>query len=346
MPKKHGFAWKRAAKAAALVATFALALLALFRIFGLVPGFKALPWYVTLGLPLGLAWLVAFAVGESLMRARHSLALATICLLVAAPIAWYGSGEKPGVEGEGEEQQGAGEGVTGEVLFKYEASFTYRGSEDNILLMGYLVAFPCPTVDRQPVIKQENLRWQLWGPVEGENGARWMELEVDNNYVFQYVGRRKAENFQYPWTDEWGFVHEYGIFGEPYHLPWLGSRRDDYGITWKIDIQNDYDNLYPGEQLRSIGYFALPAEDAERVTLEEDNEIVRQENGLVLATKSLYILDESREPPFVEVMIDISFQAKLLRKVDSDFVIIKQYSRELENTGSFFGRRFLELYPV
>ena len=120
----------------------------------------------------------------------------------------------------------------------------------------------------------------------------------------------------------------------------------EYGVTWKIDIQNNHDNLYPGEQLRSIGSFALPAEDADRVTLEEDNEIVRQENGKVLAAKSLgWDVDENGD--FIgEKIIDLSFRVQLSKQVGNDFVVIKTYSRGLENVGSWMRGRFLELYLV
>jgi len=230
----------------------------------------------------------------------------------------------------------------GEVLFKYEASFTYRGSENNVPLMGYLIAWPCPTVDGNPALTRENLRWQLWGPIEGENGARGLELEVDNNNVSHFVGMRE-ENFTYPWTDNWGFVHEYGVFAEPSHAIYTW---EEYGITWKIDIQHNWDNLYPGEQLRSIAYFSLPVENENLVTLEEDNEIVRQENGKVLATKSLgWEVDENGN--FVgEKIISISFQVKLSKKVGDDFVVVRSYSRELENISSWMRGRFIELYSV
>jgi hypothetical protein len=93
-----------------------------------------------------------------------------------------GDGELPGDNAQ-----------AGEVLFKYEASFTYLSSEDNRPIESDLfLVFPCPLIDNEPALTAENLLWQLWGPVEGENGASWLELEVDNGRVFRLVGERTS----------------------------------------------------------------------------------------------------------------------------------------------------------
>jgi hypothetical protein len=95
---------------------------------------------------------------------KLAAAIALVVIVVAAGVfvllrrggGGTGDGELPGDNAQ-----------AGEVLFKYEASFTYRGSEENLPLVECSVQFPCPTVDGKPMIKQENLRWQLWGPVGG-----------------------------------------------------------------------------------------------------------------------------------------------------------------------------------
>jgi len=215
-----------------------------------------------------------------------------------------GDGELPGDNAQ-----------AGEVLFKYEASFTYRGSAENIPLIGYAIEFPCPTVDGEPVIKRENLRWQLWGPVEGENGARWMELEVDNNNdnVFHLVGQRENR----PGLNLPGV--SYGDLGCPYHLLGIGGLSYwDNSITWKITLQNDFDNLYIGETLKSEGYFSLPAENTSRVTLQEND-------GRVLGGFSIsWNYDNVQN-------IDISFSAQLSKQVNNNFETVEQFSKVAEN---------------
>jgi hypothetical protein len=268
---------------------------------------------------LALAWVLAAAAGEHLMPLRRSLALATACLLVAAPLVYW---RWEGAE-EGEEE---GPPEAEEVLFKYEASFTYLGSKENLPLMGYDVLFPCPTVDNEPVITKENLRWQLWGPVNN-----WLVLEVDNNNVIQFVEQR--ENQPYPWEDNWGFIHSYGQPGEPFHKPWLGYLKE-YGITWKIILQNDFDNIYPGEMIKSEGYFSLPAELIGSVTLEEDNETVRQENGEVLAGNIIWLNKNEVQA------VNVSFQVQLFQKVNDNFTLLERFVRVEENTNA----KWIELF--
>jgi len=259
---------------------------------------------------------------------------ATIALVVIVVAAGVFVLLRRGGGGTGDGELPGDNAQAGEVLFKYEASFTYRGSENNVPLMGYLVLFPCPTVDGEPALTAENLRWQLWGPVEGENGARWLELEVDNNNVFQWVGERASsppDNDFYlsPLTKphdmkpDNNFIMVYGC----------------YGFNWKVFFQNDFDNLYPGEQLRNIAYFSLPVKNENLVTLEEDNEVVRQENGEVLAAKVVGDMGLSEPIP-----IDLSYQVKLSKKVDNDFVMVKSYSRTRENCLTW-SSGWIELYP-
>ena len=264
---------------------------------------------------------------------KYAAAVAFVVIVVAVGVVVLlrrggggtGDGELPGDNAQ-----------TGDVLFKYEASFTYRSSAENIPLIGYLVLFPCPTVDGEPVLTAENLRWQLWGPVEDENGAKWLELEVDNNNVFRWVGQRAnspPDNDFYisPFTKphdmkpDNNFIIVYGC----------------YGFNWKVFFQNDYDNLYPGEQLRSIGDFAVPASEAAKVTLEEDNEIVRQENGLVLAAKSLGWGEGGLSEP---IPIDVSYEVRLSEKVGNDFIVVKSYSRTRENILAWGSGGWTELY--
>ena len=253
--------WKPAAKIVVVCVAFAVALTATIIGFKGLPDSDALPAAATLGVPLVVAWLIAAALGRNLLPARHALALATICLLVAAPIAFYGPWRAPGVDGGG--VQPGDNAQAGEVLFKYEASFTYLESDDNgPVEANIFLLFPCPIINNKPVfenlevdhqVRIKNMRWQLWGPVEGENGARWMELEVDNGRLIQAVGERPSfspvELCVY-WT-------------------WVGAT--SYGPKVWLQFSLQLDNcIYRGERAYVEGTFTVPNSDVNKVTLVDN----------------------------------------------------------------------------
>jgi len=211
----------------------------------------------------------------------------------------------------------------GEVLFKYEASFTYIGSGENLPLVECSVQFPCPTVGGEPALTRENLKWQLWGPVEGENGARWLELEVDNNNVFQWVGRRANSP-----PDNDFYLSPLGV---PFHLPSNGMNYWDNSITWKISLElSSFDNIYLGEMLKSEGYFSLPAELASNVTLRENDGRVL--SGLAWRNGVLEVWDG--RPEDMVLTADISFSVKLLQQVDNSFEVVEEFRKVAEDVPS------------
>lgn len=296
--------WKTITGATVTIVAFVIALLVLLRVFGL-EAFEELPAIFALGVPLVLAWMLAAATGEHLMPLKHSLALATACLLVTVPLVYW---QWEGVE----EGEGEGPPEVEEVLFKYEASFTYLNSAENEPLKGYGILFPCPTINGEPVIAKENLHWQLWGP--GENDE--LTLEVDNGEVIRWVGERANsppdDNFYFTW------------FGKPFHKP---TWREWFGTTWKITIQNDFDNLYRGEMLRSEGYFVLFREQAENTTLREND-------SRVLSAQSW--LNDNDIPA-----ANVKFWVRLSKQVDNEFKVVEQFSRIVDNAMEGF---FIELY--
>jgi len=250
---------------------------------------------------------------------KYAAAVAFVVIVVAVGVVVLlrrggggtGDGELPGDNAQ-----------TGDVLFKYEASFTYLSSEENLPLVGYSVQFPCPTVEGEPAISKENLRWQLWGQVESDNGATWLELEVDNNNVFRWVGQRanSPPDNNFYWSP----------FGTPFHRPSQGMNYWDNTITWKNGFEfTPFDNFYLGERLKSIGYFSLPVENAAKVTLEE-------KDGRVLGAHcwlndNLGIL-EGRQNIVLTVKVFISVQ--LYKQVDNDFEIVEQFDKVAENVVS------------
>jgi len=78
--------WKSIARASILVIIFAVALIVFAKLLSLVPGSNALSPLATLGLPLALAWFISAVSGRNLVFMKQSLALATVCLVIAAPL--------------------------------------------------------------------------------------------------------------------------------------------------------------------------------------------------------------------------------------------------------------------
>jgi len=310
--------WKPAAKIVIVCVAFAVASVALAVLLSLIPGSSTLSPLVTLGLPLALAWLVAAGVGTNIVSKKHSLALATVCLLVATPAAYVLRGQPS----HDTVTPGGDNAQAGEVLFRYEASFTYLSSEENLPMVDYSVQFPCPTVDGEPAVKRENLRWQLWGPVEGENGARWLELEVDNNNVLRWVGRRASSP-----PDNNFYLSP---LGEPFHLISGGMNRWDNTITWKIGLAFYLDNMYVGEMLKSKYQFTLPIELENEVTLREnDGRII---SALAWRNGVLEVWDGPQEDLMLK--LSASFSVRLWKHIGDDFVIVEEFNKTVENVKS------------
>ncbi len=201
------------------------------------------------------------------------------------------------------------------ILFKYEAEFTYLGSEENKPLQKYGILFPCPTVDNEPVwpepnISSENLKWQLWGRTSEGN----LVLEVDDDNTIRPVGDRKLN----------GFPNYDKMAGRPFLGPiyysWLNT-------TWKINIQNDWDNLYPKETILVEGNFSVSIENSEKVTL-------REHYGSVFGAQSWI---NSFGP------VDTSISVSLLKWENGKYEKSDEYSSSKNDSGK---GDFVRLYPT
>jgi hypothetical protein len=197
----------------------------------------------------------------------------------------------------------------GEVLFKYEASFTYLSSDDNGPIESDLfLVFPCPLVDNEPALTAENLLWQLWGPIEGENGASWLELEVDNGRVFQLVGERTSFSPLFTYST---------FIDNTSHGPKIWLQFGPYP-----------DNIYQGEKALVKAEFAVPLEHENRDTLVDNH-------GGIYAWYSGWTGDNV-------VTVEGSFKTEL-SKINDNYETISSFSRTKDNINRY---AWVELYPT
>jgi len=166
---KRGPSWKYIVRASVLIVIFAVALIVFVKLLSLVPGSSALSPLVTLGLPLVLAWLVAAGTGQNFVPTKQSLALATICLLVAAPLAYYKPWERGWQPGGGQAPENVPEGY---VAFRFVSSFTYVSSEGDQPITDVELELPWPYID-----DYENGRPAAY-PVGLDNWLRKTDLSI------------------------------------------------------------------------------------------------------------------------------------------------------------------------
>jgi hypothetical protein len=222
---------------------------------------------------------------------KLAAAIALVVIVVAAGVfvllrrggGETGDGELPGDNAH-----------AGEVLFKYEASFTYLSSEDNGPIESDLfLVFPCPLIDNEPALTAENLLWQLWGPVEGENGASWLELEVDNGRVFRLVGERTS-------------------FSEMFGYSTFINNTSHGAKVWLRFAPWPDNALYQREKALVKAEFAVPLVYENRVTL------VDNWSG-VYAAYAGYISEGFKE-------INGEFWVELSKKIDNQFQAVAEHS--------------------
>jgi len=151
-----------------------------------------------------------------------------------------------------------GEGTANEnMLFKMDASFTYRGSADNLPIENVAIRFPCPNIDN----------------VAPPTYTTWSLLYQDNNGIIydqptenQYRGGRTA-----PLE-----ILLYGVDPTP----------DGLRIYYR------FDKLYPGEIFYITTSVQVPEENSSKLTLKIYGDNQERSSG----TFSKYLLPDSGQP--------------------------------------------------
>jgi hypothetical protein len=177
---------RTAGKIAGLFVLFAVSLLALSKLIPLIPGFNALPPILMFGLPLGLAWLIAAGIGSGFIGGKRAATLATVCLVIAAPLVWK---EEQSVEQPEEPAPVWSPPIASPpenipenmVAFRFVSAFTYLGEEEDPPLLGLDLDLPWPHVGGWSIgIPEEDLipGHQILGPFgDPENENTWTYVD-------------------------------------------------------------------------------------------------------------------------------------------------------------------------
>jgi hypothetical protein len=238
-----------------------------------------------LAVAFGFVWFVTFLVGWIVFDAAKSGVKAATALAVGAVLVVGGVGY---LAPPAEEQA--------PVWFSYQASFTYRGSADNLPIENVALRFPCPHVENEEVEVLKGT-WTLYH--QDEENVLWPQLAgLDNGDIVAFYGYRgqRNENLEILLT---------GI--EP--------TIDGPKLYYKLS------KLYPREVFMMSCFAFTLAEDADKVTLRSygDNE-GRAAGHYQYMTPDPWTYG-----------IDFSFWTRLLKKVNDNFEIIETFSRSLDN---------------
>jgi len=182
----------------------------------------------TLAVALGAAWAMAAFVGYGFYGGKRCLEAATLLLVVAlVVIVAY---VRPWAGGGAEEN----------VVFQYEASFTYLGPTFGSPIENLTLRFPCPTVEnRSPTILVPS--WALY--YQSENGPL---LQMTNQMITQLIGDR---------TSALGIL-TYGLENTRY-----GPK-----ISYVLD------KLYPSETFVITTFLSTPSNESKIITLSEEKD--------------------------------------------------------------------------
>ena len=130
----------------------------------------------TLAVALGAAWALAALVGygfygwKRCLEAATLLAVVALVVIVAYARPWGGGGAEENV------------------VFLYDASFTYENSMDNLPIENVIISFPCPNIDNEPA-QVVGLSWSLWWRPDAENENKKI-LEIQDGRVDNLSGNR------------------------------------------------------------------------------------------------------------------------------------------------------------
>ncbi len=184
------------------------------------------------------------------------------------------------------------------VNFLMNASFTYRGSEDNGVIENIVLRFPLPNVENKAITSLTT--WVLY----------WM----DN------------DNALYP--------EMYGDAAGPLEFyEFRGQRDENLGILIQCDEPSAYgpkaffklDKIYPNEVLFVITEAMSSKDVADKVTLKYYGD----DEGRSMA------YEHSNEPDYESgKAIDLYFWAQLSRSFDNENRVIETFSRSVDNAAS------------
>jgi hypothetical protein len=349
--------WGYIARASLLIVIFAVALVVFVELLSLIPGASALSKLVTLGLPLALAWLVAAGIGQNFMPAKRSLALATVCLLVASPLAYYKPWERGWQPGGGQVPENVPEGY---VAFRFVSSFTYVSSEGNQPITNVELQLPWPYIDAyengrpcpRPVgldnwLRKTNL---YVGMVETENINEFVrevwKIENAGLGIYTLENAVWAVNFPPPGLPyiqtgfaslklyygdqlEWKDNQVIGLFGSRTTVPTITAYLEDwrdYTTFQKITV--NLSDMRPGETISIEGTF---------IVAEENEDEVRLDDWIASGIDRVYWKTDQENAPEINAYWssgDITAMAtsQLEKLVNGNFTLVVKYKKTWVDT--------------
>lgn len=204
------------------------AFLAPFGVAAAVAGGAMLESSRTLAVALGAGWTMAALFGYGFYGWKRCLEAATLLLVVALVVIvayarpWGGGGAEENV------------------VFQYEASFTYLGPALGSPIENLTLRFPCPNIEnRYPAILVPS--WALY--YQSENGPL---LQMTNLTITQLIGDR---------TSALGIL-AYGLENTRY-----GPK-----ISYVLD------KIYPSETLVITTFLLTPSNESKIITLSEEKD--------------------------------------------------------------------------
>jgi hypothetical protein len=249
-----------------------------------------------LAVAFGFAWFVTFLVGWIAFGASKSGIRAATALVLCAALVVGAIGY---LAPPAEEQAHA--------WFFYQASFTYRGSADNLPIENVALRFPCPNVENVAIGVKEGT-WTLYW--QDEENVLWPQLVgLDNGEIVEFYGYQgqRTENLEIRLT----------------------------GVEPTIDGPKLYYNLnklYPREVFWISCFASAPAGDANRVTLRSYGDNEGRAGGHY----------QYMTPDPWTYGIDFSFWTQLSKKVNDNFEVIETFGRSFDNIRP----RWIRLYPL
>jgi hypothetical protein len=219
---KRGVPWKLIASVVTTVAVFVLVCL----VFDWKAGWPIS--LVTMGIMLGVAWFVSTLAGGRLAPATSVSTASLLAVALTVGSVTVGVPWRLKVTQETEET----------VLFRFKASFTYWGFQDNLPMENVRFGFPCPNIENAAA-DVPMATWYLYY-VDGENAVH---MQMTNGQVIEYRGGR---------------MEPLGILVTGIQKTLVGPK-----IVYVLD------RLYPRESFGITTYLSVPLKDANKLTLRE-----------------------------------------------------------------------------